>query len=265
MFVRRDLVALAELVDQQRRVGLRRERHEEVVGARQDVLDAGAAQLNQQDGRDAVARGKPAEHQRFLDVLGVALPGGDARRLLRGVVEHPAHLLRGEAGGARGRRGRAEVAGDAVRAVVRLHLEGQSAERERHARTDVVAERDGAKQPRAVDAELLARGERRRHHRAAGMRMRRRVRIVGLVGVREHAVGHRGFDRTAQQVGRRDGRDLLAGARARKRERDAARRQRRRPRPWPRTCRGCGAWCARRRRPADRGSPRRPCSRPACR
>ena len=62
----------------------------------------------------AVARGHAGEHEGLLDVVGVALPGDDARGLLRGVVEQPAHLLRIEARGAGGRRRGAEHAGDAV-------------------------------------------------------------------------------------------------------------------------------------------------------
>ena len=45
--------------------------------------------------------------------------------------------------------------------------------------------------PRAVDAALFADRERGRHDGAAGMRLRRRVRVVGLVRMREHAVGER--------------------------------------------------------------------------
>ena len=76
--------------------------------------------------------------------------------LLRGVVEHPAHLLRVEAGRASGGRGGAEDAGNAVRAPVAFALQSRAAQRRHDARADVVAERYGAKEARAVDAELLA-------------------------------------------------------------------------------------------------------------
>ncbi len=72
--------------------------------------------------RDAVARGQTGEYQRFLDVIGVALPRGDAGGLLRGVVQDPAHLLRIQTGDAPGGRRGAEIAGDAVRAVMGRHL-----------------------------------------------------------------------------------------------------------------------------------------------
>jgi hypothetical protein len=50
------LEALAELVDQGGRAGRRRERHQEVVVAREDVRDAGAAELNKERRRESRAR-----------------------------------------------------------------------------------------------------------------------------------------------------------------------------------------------------------------
>ena len=120
-----DLVTLAEFVDQAFGIGLGIERQQEIVGAGHDVVDAGAADLDQQRGGDAVARGETGEDQRLLDVIGVALPRGDAGGLLRGVIQNPAHLLRIQARDAPGRSRGAEVAGDAVRAAVGLHLVGQ--------------------------------------------------------------------------------------------------------------------------------------------
>ena len=81
------------------------------------------------------------------------------------------------------------------RAVV---AELDAAERHREPRADVVAERDGAQEGAPVDAELLAERERRGNDRRAGMRLRRAVRVVGLVGVREHAVGERGVGRRSR-------------------------------------------------------------------
>jgi hypothetical protein len=80
---------------------------------------------------------------------------------------------------------------------------------------DVVAERYRAQEMRPVDAERFADGERRRHHGAAGMGQREGVRVVGLVGVRQHAVGERRLDRTAQHIGAHHGRDALAAIAAR--------------------------------------------------
>ena len=111
-------------------------------------------------------------------------------------------------------------------AVVGLDLERQAAERIRHARADVVTERDRPNHVHAGNAEHLTRGEGGRHDRAAWMRMRGRVGVVGLIGMREHAVDHRRFHRAAQHVRRCHGRHFLAAARARERQRDLAGRKR---------------------------------------
>ena len=126
----RDLVALAELVHEHRRVVLRRERLEEVVRAGQHVVDAGAAGFDQQRGRDAVSRGHAAEIERFLDVLGVALPRCDARGLLRRVAR-AASASAARSGRPRSRcgRGRPKVPAMRVRAAVALHHVLQLAER----------------------------------------------------------------------------------------------------------------------------------------
>ena len=73
-----DLVALAELVDQRCGIRLRAEGLEEIVRAREDVVDAGPARLHQQSGGDPVARRHATENERLLDMIGIALPGGDA-------------------------------------------------------------------------------------------------------------------------------------------------------------------------------------------
>ena len=70
------LEARAKLLDHHPRIVLRDESLEEAVGAREDVVDAGAAGLNQQRRRHAVARGHAAEVERLLDVIDVALPRG---------------------------------------------------------------------------------------------------------------------------------------------------------------------------------------------
>ena len=97
---------------------------------------------------DAVARGHAAEVEGFFDVIGVALPGGDSGGLLRGVGKQPAHLLGVEAGGASGGGGRAEGAGDGMRAAMGVDHVLQLAQRDGDARADVVAERDRAQELR---------------------------------------------------------------------------------------------------------------------
>ena len=165
------------------------------------------------------------EDQRFFDVLGVALPRRDSGSLLRGVIENEAHLTRVEAGRASSRRGGTEIFGDAVRAAVRFHLILQRAERRGDARAHVVAKRHGAQKMGPADAELFACRERRGNGRATRMRMRGRVRIVGFIGMREHPVRHRGFQRTAHDVRGRDRRHVLALVRRGGFQRDAAGRQ----------------------------------------
>ena len=134
-----------------------------------------------------------------------AIPDG----LLRGIIEQPAHLMRIQARRASRRRRRAEIFRDAVRAAVRLHLTGQAAERHRDARADVIAQRDGAQEAVPVDAELLAGGQRRGHHGAAGVRLRGRVGVVRFIGMGQHPVGQRRFDRAANHVRAGDGGDFL--------------------------------------------------------
>jgi hypothetical protein len=68
------------------------------------MIERRAARLDQERGGDAVARRHAAEIERFLDVLRVALPGGKARRGLRGIGQEPAHLLRRKPGHASRRR-----------------------------------------------------------------------------------------------------------------------------------------------------------------
>ena len=97
---------------------------------------------------------------------------------------------------------------------MRIARERRHAEAHGDARPDVVTERHRAQEMPPVDAERFAHGERRRHHGAAGMGQRGRVRVVGLVGVRQHAVGERGLDRPAQHVGADHGGEALTAVAA---------------------------------------------------
>ena len=181
--------------------------------------------MNEQCGGDPVARGYSGEDERLLDVLRVALPGGDSRGLLRGIIEQPAHLMGIQSSRASGGRGRAEIFRDAVGAAVGRHLIRHCAESHGDARSDVIAERDGAEEPCPVDAELFAGGECGGDDGASGMRLRWRMRVVGFVGMGQHAVGERGLDGAANDVGGGDGGHFLAGMRARKLQRDASWRE----------------------------------------
>ena len=87
-------------------------------------------------------------------------------------------------------------------------------ERLRQAAADVVAERHRAQQRRAVAPLALGHGKRRRNNAAARMRLRRRMRVIGLVGVGEHAVRQRGIggsgdDRAADHAGLADATERL--------------------------------------------------------
>src|SRR5712672_2176083 len=106
-------------------------------------------------------------------MIGIALPRGYARGLLRCVIQNPTHLLWIQARYASGRRRRSKIARDAVGAVVGGHLVIQSAESHGDARAHIVAERNSAHHARSVGAELFTRSERGRYDRTAGMRLRR--------------------------------------------------------------------------------------------
>ena len=200
---------------------------EEVVGAGEDVLDAGAAQSESA----APPTRRCAPETRRTPATSRCAPCRAARR--RRPTPAARRSRAPSASAARSgrprtpRQPRRRSARDAVRAVVRLHLEGQSAERERHARADVVAERDRAEQPRAVDrrtvrprqappgrpssrdASATARANRRSRPSARACRWPSRLRSARRRGRR-----------------RRPSRSSRRHARARKGERDPARRQR---------------------------------------
>jgi hypothetical protein len=112
-----------------------------------------------------------------------------------GIVKRPAHLARIETGGRSRRGGGAEGSGNAVRRQTALVAESGASHCHDHTGSDVVAQRHGAKQTAAVNAVFLAGRQCRRHNRAARMRARFVVRVVGFIGVRHDAIGKRGIDR----------------------------------------------------------------------
>ena len=114
---------------------------EEVISPREDVVHACAADLDQQGSGHAIARRHSGEYEGFLDVIGVALPGRDAGRLLGRVIQQPAHLLCVQSCRATGGRGRSECARDAVRALVALIHSDATAHHHGDARPDVVTQR----------------------------------------------------------------------------------------------------------------------------
>src|SRR5207302_7548232 len=87
-----DLVTLAELIDEARGIGFRQAGQEEIIVSGKGVVYAGPSGLDEKRGGDTVARRHASEDKCFLHVFGIAHPGGDARRLLSGIILQPAHL-----------------------------------------------------------------------------------------------------------------------------------------------------------------------------
>ena len=145
--------------------------------------------------------GMPANTNPFLDVVGIALPGAGAGRLVGGVAERPAHLLRVEPGDTASGRCGSECARDAVgrEADVVARLCVLAEHRQDDARADVVTERHGVEQRRAVTAQLFGRRECRWHDRAARMPTPGIVRVVGLIRMRCDTVGKRGLERRSSE------------------------------------------------------------------
>ena len=139
----------------------------------------------------------------------------DARGLLRGVVEQPAHLLRcSDSPRDAAAAAAPKVPDDAVGAQMIDGLKSRAADGHGHARSDVVAERHGAQESRPADAELLADRQSGGHHRAARMRLptehaNRRFRRNGRASPLAKAASI-GPQRTFRSD---DGRDLLAAVR----------------------------------------------------
>ena len=118
-----------------------------------------------------------------------------------------------------------KLPGKRVGAAAALVPERGAAERHRQPAPDVVPERHGAQVVLAARAQFFAERQGRRHDRRAGMRLRRPVRIVGLVRMREDAVDECGVDRPGHDRRAGDGGDRTSGLRSRQRQRGAARRQ----------------------------------------
>lgn len=83
------------------------------------------------------------------------------------------------------------------------------------AAADVVTERDRGEQLRSRSAIALGYREGREHDGAARMSFCHRLEVVGLVGVREHAVDESGVYRRGHDIGGKDGRFRDAPLRAR--------------------------------------------------
>ena len=77
-------------------------------------------------------------------------------------------------------------------------------------RSDVVAKRHCAQEVRPADTKPFPRRKGGRHYRATWMRLRRSVRIVGFVGMSQHAIRHCRLDRATYNFRGKHRRDLFA-------------------------------------------------------
>ena len=124
-------------------------------------------------------------------------------------------------------------------------LESADADRHCDAGSNVVAERDGTEETRAINIELLTGRQRGGHDGSAGVGFRRRMRIVGLVRMREHRIRERSFNGSAHHIGCRDGGSLLRRMGARKIDGEAAWREFGAGDHGGEAYPGCAAWCSR--------------------
>src|SRR5260370_11823947 len=92
----------------------------EIIFPGKNIVDAGPSGLNEQRGGDAAARRHAAKMECFLNMFRVSVPCPETGGLMRGVAEHPAHLLSVQARGATGGGGRAKKRRNAVGAPVAL-------------------------------------------------------------------------------------------------------------------------------------------------
>ena len=198
--------------------------HEEVALARKNVLDSGESVRDHRRRLHAVPRGHAAEVEGLLDVRLVPHPAGDAGGLLRRVGKQVPHaaLVQFREGARSGRR--PESRPEAVRRMAR-GAELDRVQRLRQPAADIVAERDRAKERGAAGALAFRHGERRSDDPAARVRLRGRMRIVGLVGVAEHAVRERGIGRGRHGAAAHDRGLLRAALRLRERDRLFSRRE----------------------------------------
>ncbi len=132
-------------------------------------------------------------------MLAVSHPARNARRLLGGERKQIAHLALAKTRQRTRGGGGAEHGPEAVRRMTVL-AELIRVERLRQPAADVVTKSNCAKQRCATAPRALGHRQRRRHNAAAGMGQRRRVRVVGLVSMGEHAVGQGGVHRARDEL-----------------------------------------------------------------
>src|SRR5438874_1449768 len=99
-----------------------------------------------------------------------------------------------------------------------------SSESDRYTGANVVTERDSTQEPISIIAELFADSKCCGDDRATRMRLGERMAVVGFVRMREHAIDHRRFDRSAEHVGSSHRRNLFALVETSKLDRELSRR-----------------------------------------
>src|ERR1700687_582459 len=142
-------------------------------------------------------------------MFGIARPRSDSGCLLRGVVQQQAHFFRAETRRTASGRASAEGRYGAVCAAVSSGLVAGAAHAHGNTRANVIPESDRAHEVSSADCVLLAGGKGRWNNGDTRMRAGRAMRVVGFVGMREHAVRECGFDGAADDVGSDNRGDLL--------------------------------------------------------
>ena len=169
----RHLVSLAKLINQPIGIRLRPEGHKEIIWSGKHIIQTRPARMDHHRGGDSVARRPACKVESLFNMIGVAVPESETRRLLTCIIEQPSHLpgiqtSRAARGGRRTKRG-----GNAMCTPVTCVFVGLGAQGHRHARPYVIAQRHGTNEMHSVDAELFRRCERGGHHCATWVRLRR--------------------------------------------------------------------------------------------
>ncbi len=133
-------------------------------------------------------------------MLRIAQQRVKSRGLLRAIRQNVAHFARIESQQRSGGRGSAKQLAARAGMVSGAH-QGHRLDRKQRACADFVTEHHRAQHLLAAQPVALGDGECRRDDAGAGMCARRRMRVIGFVGVTAHTVGERGIDRRSDDAG----------------------------------------------------------------
>ena len=178
-----DFEALAKFLDNSAGVCRRFKSLKEIIRAGENIFDTRPTAANQQRRGHSAAGIHAAEDESLLHVFAVTAPGSKPRALLRRVAHQQTHLCGIQTGGT-ARCGRsAKQRSDTVSAAMRLTFVAL-ADDDGEARAHVVSQGHGSQEMFSADAKLFSESQCCGNHRAARMRLRSRMRIIGLVGMR---------------------------------------------------------------------------------